>query len=75
MSELLIKLLKYIGHPIPAWSHIEHKAVLGGKLPCAPPDGCVFFKNSHIVTRFSKERSTRKTGNTRTENCYFFTTH
>ena len=55
MVEFLVKLFKYIGHPIPAWTHIKH-ITLSGELTCPSTKGGILLKDCYIPTFLGKKR-------------------
>ena len=49
--EIFEKLIKYIWHPIPTWTHIKCISFVF-KLSCSTSNSVIFFKNLNLVSLF-----------------------
>lgn len=58
MAELLKKTFKNIGHPVPAWPHIEHKTLFVHNTS-PTPSLVIFLQDLHRETGSGKEASGR----------------
>jgi hypothetical protein len=66
-SETLKKLLEYLGHPIPAWPHIEDEAI-GFKGTAAATKGLIFFEYRYSTARLSQLTRCAQSGKAPSDN-------